>query len=414
MIKELKIKFIALSMTALFILLFVIVSGMNLLSFNAVMVEADQLLQVLSQNKGDFPDFKDDFPEKPNHQLPPHMSPETPYESRYFSVVINSNGEVYEIETGKIITVDGEQAVEYARKAINDKNGKGFVGNFRYKCTYEQNATRIVFLDCGRRLDAFYAFLKASIAMSLIGFGVVFVIMLVLSERIIRPISESYKKQKQFITDAGHEIKTPLTIINANLDLLEMEIGENESVEEIKAQTKRLTTLTNDLVYLSRIEEAGNDLIKVEFPLSDLVFETVSTFKALAQTQNKELIINIQPMISFCGNNKAIEQLISILMNNALKYSNEGGQIAISLIKNSKQIQLNVFNTTKDFVLQESLNYIFDRFYRAESSRNSEKGGHGIGLSVAKAIVEAHNGKIAAHTIDGYSFNITVIFNQKM
>ncbi len=412
MIKRLKIKFIALSMTALFILLFVTVSGMNLLNFNSVMIEADQLLQVLSQNKGDFPDFKDEFPEKPNHQLPPHMSPETPYESRYFSVVINSNGEVYEIETGKIITVDREQAVEYAKKALNDKNGKGFAGNFRYKCTYEQNATRIVFLDCGRRLDAFYTFLKASIAMSLIGFAVVFVIMAVLSERIIRPISESYKKQKQFITDAGHEIKTPLTIINANLDLLEMEFGENESLSDIRTQTKRLTTLTNDLVYLSKIEEAGNDLIKVEFPLSDLVSETVSPFKALAQTQNKEIVLNIQPMIPFCGNDKAIEQLISILMNNALRYSNEGGWIDVGLVKNNKQIQLNVFNTTKDYMSPENLNYVFDRFYRTDNSRNSEKGGHGIGLSVAKAIVEAHNGRIKAYSEDGYSFNIEVIFNQ--
>lgn len=411
MIKNLKIKFIALSMTALFILLFVIVAGMNLLNFNSVMTEADQLLQVLSQNKGDFPDFKDSKPGKPD-LLPPHMSPETPYESRYFSVVIDSNGEVYEIETRKIITVDHEKAVEYARKAINDKNGKGFAGDFRYKCTREQNAIRIIFLDCGRRLNAFYAFLRASITMSLIGFAVVFVIMVVLSERIVRPISESYKKQKRFITDAGHEIKTPLTIINANLDLLEMEIGENETVEEIKSQTKRLTSLTNDLVYLSKMEESENYLIKVEFPLSDLVFETVSTFKALAQTQNKELIINVQPMISFSGNNKAIEQLISILMNNALRYSGEHGKIAVHLFENNKQIQLNVFNTTKEYVSPESLNYVFDRFYRTDSSRNSEKGGFGIGLSVAKAIVEAHNGKIRAYTNDGCSFNVEVVFNQ--
>lgn len=411
MINKLKIKFIALSMTALFILLFVIVSGMNLLNFNSVMIEADQLLQILSQNKGDFPDFKDNMHGKPG-MLPPHMSPETPYESRYFSVVMDSNGEVYEIETGKIITVDREQAIEYAKKAINDKNGKGFAGDFRYKCTREQNATRIIFLDCGRRLNAFYEFLKASVIMSLIGFAVVFIIIAVLSERIVRPISESYKKQKRFITDAGHEMKTPITIINANLDLLEMEIGKNESVEEIKVQTKRLTTLTNDLVYLSKIEEASKDLLKVEFPLSDLVSETASTFKALAQIQNKEIVINIQPMISFCGNNKAIEQLISILMNNALRYSNDGGRIAVSLIKNSKQIYLNVFNTTKDFVSQESLGYVFDRFYRTDSSRNSEKGGHGIGLSVAKAIVEAHNGRIKAYTNDGQSFNIEVIFNQ--
>ncbi len=411
MIKKLKIKFIVLSMTALFVLLFVIVSGMNLLNLNSVMLEADQLLQVLSQNKGNFPDFKGDKPGKPDF-LPPHMSPETPYESRYFSVVIDSNGDAYEIETGKIITVDSEQAVEYARKALNDKNGKGFAGSFRYKCTREQNATRIVFLDCGRRLNAFYAFLKASVIMSLIGLAVVFVIITVLSERIIRPISESHKKQKKFITNASHEIKTPLTIINANLDLLEMEIGENESVKEIKAQTKRLTNLTNDLVYLSKMEESEKNLMKVEFPLSDLVSETVSTFRAIAQTQNKELLVNIQPMIAFCGNNKAIEQLVSILMNNALRYSAEGGKISVDLFENNKQIRLNVFNTTNNYVSPESLNYVFDRFYRTDTSRNSEKGGYGIGLSVAKAIVETHNGKIMAYTNDGYSFNITVIFNQ--
>lgn len=410
MIKKLKIKFIALSMTALFLLLSIIVAGMNLLNFNSVMTEADQLLQVLSQNKGDFPGLKEGFYEKPD-QLPPHMSPETPYESRYFSVAIDYSGNVYEIETGRIITVDEEKAVEYAQKAINDKNGKGFAGGFRYKCSKEPNGTRIIFLDCGRRLNAFYAFLRASIIMSLIGFVVVFVIIFILSERIIRPISESYKKQKRFITDAGHEMKTPLTIINANLDLLEMEFGENESLSDIKTQTKRLTTLTNDLVYLSKIEEADNDLIKVEFPLSDLVYETASTFRALAQTQNKELIINIQPMLSFCGNDKAIEQLTSILMNNALRYSQSGGQIAVSLIKNNKQIHLKVSNTTKDFVNEESLKYVFDRFYRADNSRNSETGGHGIGLSVAKAIVEAHNGKIKAYTEDGKSFNIEVVFN---
>ncbi len=409
MIKKLKIKFIVLSMSALFLLLTVIVSGMNLMNYNSVVSEADQLLQLLSQNKGDFSGFKDGFPGKLD-ELPPHMSPETPYESRYFSVVIDVSGEVYEIETGQIITVNENQAIEYAKKAIKDKNGKGFAGDFRYLCSKEQNGTRIIFLDCGRRLNSFHEFLKASIIMSVIGYIIVLLIMVVLSEKIIKPISESYKKQKQFITDAGHEIKTPLTIINANLDLIEMEIGENESLSDIKTQTKRLTTLTNDLVYLSKIEEADKDMIKVEFPLSDLVWETVLPFNALAQTQNKELIVNIQPMLSFCGNDKAIEQLVSILMNNALRYSQNGGQIAVNLVKKNKQIQLNVFNTTKDYVSQESLNYVFDRFYRADASRNSEKGGHGIGLSVAKAIVEAHNGKIKAYTNDGQSFNIEVVF----
>lgn len=411
MIKGLKIKFIALSMTALFILLCIIVVGMNLMNYYSVVSEADELLQVLSQNKGDFPGFRDDeiFSEKPP-KLPPQMSPETPYETRYFSVVIDSQGQPAEIETGNIITVSNEQAVEYGYKAVKDKNGKGFAEDFRYLCSSEHNGTRITFLDCGRRLNAFYAFLKASITMSVIGYIIVFVIMLVLSEKIIRPISESHKKQKRFITDAGHEIKTPLTIINANLDLLEMEIGENEAVDEIKIQTKRLTSLTNDLVYLSKTEEADKDMIKVEFPLSDLVSETVLTFNALAQTQNKEIVTDIQPMLSFCGNDKAIEQLISILMNNALRYSPDGSKIAVSLVKNNKQTQICVSNKTKDFIKVESLNCVFDRFYRADTSRNSENGGHGIGLSVAKAIVEAHNGKIRAYATDGWDFNIEVIF----
>lgn len=245
--------------------------------------------------------------------------------------------------------------------------------------------------------------------MVLVGFAIVFFVVSFCAGRITKPISESYEKQKQFITDAGHEIKTPLTIIIANVDVLEMDIGKNECLEDMKRQAKRLTALTNDLVYLARMEEAENTLPMIEFPASEVVSEAAMPFQALAQAQEKEFICDIQPMLSMRGNNKAISQLVSILMGNAFKYSPAGGTVSLKLAKQGKSLSLTVYNTTQTEVNEQDLHHVFDRFYRSERSRNSETGGHGIGLSIAKAIVTAHGGKIHASTEDGKSFLVTVV-----
>ena len=407
MIRKLQLKFILISMSALLGVLIIIIAGINIVNYNGIMKDADNVLSILSENKGAFPSDN----EKKKDRLPPKMSPEIPYESRYFSVSLDTDSHnVIQAETSRIISVDTSEAIAYARAAAADKDDRGTIDRFRYRKHTENGVTQIVFLDCGRMLDSFWKFLFTSIGISFLGYIVVLAIVVFFSNKIIRPVSESYEKQKRFITDAGHEIKTPLTIIHADTDVLEMEIGENEWLADIQKQAKRLTALTNDLVYLARMEETADSMQMIEFPFSDVVNEAASSFQSLAQTQGKVFQCSIQPMLSLKGNERAIHQLIGILLDNALKYSPEGGMVSLTLEKQNKTLLLSVYNTTKDSIPKEKLPLLFERFYRMDSSRNSQTGGYGIGLSVAKAIVTAHNGRIQAKTEDGHSLQITVQF----
>lgn len=407
MIRKLKRKFVLLSMTSLLVLLAVIVAGMNLLNYRSVVEEADAILSVLSQNKGMFPDADD----RPDRKFPPRFSPETPYESRFFSVFYDGAGRAVNADVRKIASVSQEDAVSLADGVLEKDRLTGFAGSYRYMVDSAPGGTRVTFLDCGRRLDAFRQFLISSAFMSALGFGAVFTVILILSGRIIRPIAEAYKKQKRFITDAGHEIKTPLTIINANVDILELELGgENESLADIKGQTQRLKSLTEDLVMLSRMEEAEDKLLKIEFPVSDAVLEAAGEFRALAESENKEFICEIEPMLTLNGNDKSIRQLVSIFLDNALKYSPEGSKIKLTLARQGRTIRLSVSNAVNFDLDPAQLERVFDRFYRTDSSRNSETGGHGIGLSVAKAIVTAHGGKITAAVEDEKTFVVSALF----
>ncbi len=405
MIKKLQRKFILLSMSALLFVLTVIIAGINIVNYNAVTKEADNLLSIITENKGEFPIEPDKF----GNKLPPGMSPEIPYESRYFSVVLNSNtNQILFVETSRIISVDKQAAIVFANTALQNKNDTGFIENFRYKIYSENNFTRITFLDCGRKLDAYHNFLIASVTISVFGFLIVFAFVVFFSNRIIRPISESYEKQKRFITDASHEIKTPLTIICADADVLEMEIGENEWLNDVKKQAEQLTELTNDLVFLSRMEESEHTLPSIDFPFSEVVAETSLSFQRLAQSQEKELECLIPPMLTLCGNEKSIRQLVSILLDNAIKYSPPFEKIYMTVAEEHKCITINVTNVTLQAIDKEHLKLLFDRFYRVDASRNSKTGGHGIGLSIAKAIVEAHHGKITAVTPKDKLLQITV------
>lgn len=159
------------------------------------------------------------------------------------------------VDTGRIAAVDADRAAEMARRVWQDGAQRGFVRDYRFVRYEEEGQTRIIFLDCGRDLSTFRTFLILSCGISALGLLAVFGLILLLSRRIIRPVSESYEKQKRFITDAGHEMKTPVTIIDADVEVLEMELGENEWLRDIQAQTRRLADLTNDLVLLSRMEE---------------------------------------------------------------------------------------------------------------------------------------------------------------
>lgn len=411
MIKKLKTKFTILATVSVFVLMTVLVGSMNILNYSSTLKNTDITLDMLSKNTAP---LRDKAPHandnKPFIDLPDGMSPEVPYESRYFSVSFSEDGEIIETDISRIVSVAQEEAEKYAEKAFSENTDRGFVGNFRYLKKSDNNNIRITFLDCGRKLDAFDRFLWISITIGFIGCIAVFFVFLFASEKIVRPIAESYEKQKRFITDAGHEMKTPLTIISANIDLLESDFGENESLTDIKHQTKRLSALTSDLVYLARMEEAENNLQKIDFPLSDLISETAYSFGKAFRARGKSLSCSVEPAVTMKGSPDAIRQLISVLLENALKYSKANTVVTVEMFTHGKTIRISVFNETSEFIDSESLSHLFDRFYRTDSSRNSSTGGYGIGLSIAHAITLAHGGKITAASSNGFDFRINLTF----
>lgn len=406
MIKTLRLKFIAVSMFSTITVLFIIVGSINILNYRNMIRDADDTLAILASNNGSFPRI--DRPLGPNDKNSHILSPETPFEVRYFSVLLTDEGTAISVDTGKIAAIDAQTAIHYAESVWRSPGNKGFLSEYRYRKQSSDDGIRIIFLYCSRSLLSFRAFLFSSILVSILGILTVLLLVILLSKKVIKPLSDSYDKQRRFITDAGHELKTPLTIIDADLCVLEMEFGENEWTDDIRLQTKRLTKLTNDLVYLSRMEENKNHIAMIDFPISDVIAEAAQSFQSLVQIQKKQFRTEIEPMLSFYGDEKSVRQLIFILLDNALKYSDEKGEISLTVEKKGKNIHITVFNTTQS-IPPENLSQLFERFYRSDQSRNSETGGYGIGLSIARAIVLAHKGRITASSKDGRSLQILVI-----
>ena len=444
MIKKLKRRFIILAMVSLAVLLSVIVAGMNMINYSKVVSDADTKLEVLEENAGmimlenmmnpfgNFDEYyfdDDDGRAAFGHRGPGRhsMTRDEAEEARFFIVSADESGAVLQTYTDRIYAVDTDEAAKYAEKVLASGNESGFVGDFRYSVSESVSGNTVIFLDCGRTLESFRAFLRASILMSVLGLLAVFFVILYFAGRIVRPVAESYEKQKRFITDAGHEIKTPLAIIKANIDLMDMELDSEavdrdelrENLGDIDDQVDRLTGLTNDLVYLSRMEEADNSLVMTEVPLSDIVSETAESFVPLAEEKGKAIGTDIEPMISVQGSTKELEKLLSIIIENAIKYSipprridcgeDEDGMpqppvISVVLRKEGRDAVIEVSNETENELTNEQLSHVFERFYRMDSSRNSQTGGHGIGLSMANAIVNAHGGHISAHTTTGHNF----------
>ena len=411
MIQKLRVKFITASMLSLALVLLVILGGVNAMSYQKVVRDADRILALLSENRGVFPQQTppDDRGGKPGPipVLGHGISPETPFESRFFSVLLNEKGQVLQSDTGQIAAVDDQSAGEMAQAVWSSGNASGFQGDYRYIRAAEAEGTRFIFVDCRRSLSNFRTTLIASVLVALAGLLAVFLLLLILSKRIVRPVAESYEKQRRFITDAGHELKTPLTIIGADLDLVEPELEGNEWLQDIRCQVRRLTGLTQDLIFLSRMEEETPPIQPIEFPLSDLTEEMAQSFQGLAKAQGKRLTLSIPPILSYTGDEKAIRQLLSILLDNALKYTPEEGEVEIALKKEGRMIRLSVSNTIDRPMEREMLDRLFDRFYRGDQSRSSQTGGYGLGLSIAKGIVLAHRGKIRAES-SGASLSVIV------
>ena len=406
MIQKLRVRFVILAMSTLLTVLLVLVGGINIANYTGIVSEADRLLSPdnlgrMEKTIGGKADIGFNGP----------LAQERHNYARFFSVTLAADGTILDVQIPVFSFVEREEATALAEKVCAQPSDNGFQSVYRYSRQSSGDDTiTIRFLDCGRELGSFQRFLLVSLILSALGVLVLFGIVVYFSGRIVRPFAESYEKQKQFITDAGHEIKTPRTIIQADADVLEMDLGENEWLADIQNNVRRLTDLTNDLVSLARMEEGGTPLELVEIPISDVVVETAQSFRTLAQAQNKELIIRAEPMLSMDADEKAIAKLVGILMDNALKYAPEGTAIILCLEKQGKQLRLWVENVSAVPLPEGNLNRLFERFYRTDPSRNSQSGGHGIGLSIASAIASAHNGQIHASQPRPDSLRITVTF----
>ena len=420
MIKKLRKKFIAIAMCSMALVLFVIMAGINTANYTNVCRNADMRIHVIAENDGKFPENPADDNPQDDNQTPPEpkkekelarrdISPESAFDTRFFTVTLTDKGTVDQVDTGKIAAVSTKEAKKYAASLYKKQHTLGFISCYRYQLVTTGDNTRMyIFVNCERELNTFHTFLLASIGISLAGLLLVFLLVVLFSGMLVKPVAESYEKQKRFITDASHEIKTPLTIIDANIEVMEMESGESQWTKSTRKQIQRLSGLVQQLVTLSRLDEEKGLEEKCEFNLSEAVSECVQPYESLAQTREKNLTLNIEEDITYTGDERSIRQLAGILMDNAVKYSSENGNITLTLKKKGKKIFLEVYNDADDLP-QGKLDVLFERFYRLDSSRNSGTGGSGIGLSMAKAIVQAHKGKITAENKNGRGLTITVI-----
>lgn len=409
MIKNLQRKFILITMLSLFLVMTLMVGAINGINLYQMEKQLNGTIKFLSENQGKFPEFKKDDHIKKEPKLGFDLNEETPFATRYFTIELDENGKIETINTGHIAAITSGDAKNYAESVMGSNFTTGYKGIYKYSVTKKENGFLIVFMDCRDKIQTAEKIFFTTLGVAGVTLLLVFVLVSIFSKRAIKPIIVSTEKQKQFITDAGHEIKTPIAIISANADVLELMNGQSEWIVSIRNQISRLDKLVKNLLMLSKMEEDVK-LVFADFAVSNTVEEAAGAFETMAEMQGKQFIMEIQPGLTLHGDEASIHQLVSTLADNAVKYSDSSGIIKISLHGIKKGIKLEVYNTT-DAIETENLDKLFDRFYRADSSRSRETGGYGIGLSIAKSIVEAHHGKITVKSEDKKSICFTVIIS---
>ena len=392
--KKLRLKFVLIAMASVTAVLAAVLCGINVANYIGINRTADRLNEILLGNGGRFPSV-----------LLPGMSAETPYETRYFSVRLTGRGSLFISDMSQVAAIDGDTAVALTRSLAESGKTNGRHGNYKYAgATLDDGSTLYVFVDMSRSLSTFSEFLTMSILVGIFGLFAVLILVIVLSGVILRPVEESYRKQRAFITNITHDLKTPLTVINAETEMIEMSAGESEWTTDIKKQVKRLGSLTEKLVLLSRMEESGALDIRT-FDVSAALSDTVASYAAPAAARGLELDADIKQGVEYSGDPERMIQAFALLLDNAVKYSC-GGKIGVSLKKTGKGIEI-AFTNSASGMKKGAHNELFERFYRADSSRSSS--GNGIGLSVVSAIVKAHKGTASAFSPEDGVFTITLV-----
>ena len=394
MLKKMRWRFIGAAMAAFTAVVLTLLCFVNVWNYYSMTRQQDttldRLLEVDQKNT-----------ETPDGEITPpfenmdRFSPEVPYMIRFFSVHLSENGTVGRVNQNYIASVSEADAEAYADNVLSHGKTHGYEGGYRYLVSQEDTETVILFLNSERELQTMKSLLWITLAIAGFCLVVVFGLVVLFSRRAITPYLKNMEAQKQFITNASHELKTPLTAIATSADVLAMEHGGDEWVHNIQVQSGRLSKLITSLVALSRLDEENPFPVRTEFSLSDALWEISEPFVSLARAKEKTYKQDIADGLTVTGDRTAIQQMVSILLDNALKYSPDGGGISLTARRSGKKSEITVSNTV-DAAQSIDAARLFDRFYRADESHSSTVSGTGIGLSIAKATADAHGGKISA------------------
>lgn len=366
--------------------------------------QADQITAMISENNGTVPQLKDYKQQQKNSQAFEryfnNYNEDSSYRTRFFRVFLDEDKKVTNVNMDHIAAVDEKKAVRMTKIAMLRRGKVGLVGSYRYRKEYKDGQVRsIIFLDCKENQSFYHLAVTITITVSTLLTCLITVIFAIASKRAVRPFEINSNRQKQFITDASHELKTPLAIISANAEVLQYKGDGNEWTQNIIDQTKHMGKLINQLLVLAKLDEVQEKSEKQETDLKLLLEETIEPFEEVATQKKVTLKLHLEEGVTIRVNREQIAQLVSILTENAAKYVNDGGKIVWRLTKTQHGAVLVVKNTTEKEL--PDTKRMFDRFYRSDSSRSSKTGGQGIGLSIAKKIVDSHKGSITAKAGDG-------------
>ena len=402
MLKKLRKRFIAVAMAAFSVVIVLLLFIITVSNYRNITTRQDNIIQIMQRNpsyisSGRFPIIEYDGLFTLFYQ----------YSLRFFIVKTNSNHEIMQISQEPATLISEEDAINYATHVLNSNQIKGYHNQYRYFIEKTPSGNTIYFLDSANELELMKSLFLSTICIAICSLVVIFFLVLIFSKKAIAPFVRNIETQKRFITDAGHELKTPLTAIVTSADVLSMEDEDNEWIQNIQQQSSRMTKLIGELITLSRLDEERPFPNITKFVLTEAVWEISEPFASLAKAKGKNYIWQIEENLILNGDKPSIQQMLSILLDNALKYSDEHGSIHLDVHKKYKKIEIVLYNTCLPDSMPD-LERIFDRFYRAEQSRTN-RNSYGIGLSIAQSIVQNHGGAIKATSKDGMSVTFTII-----
>ena len=394
MLKKMRRRFIGAAMAAFSAVIVILLCAVNLWNWHSVVGQLDQTIDML-QSPAPGGALRPFSPDKPPTDPLDQFSPEVQYMIRFFAVECDADGQVQAVDQDFIASVTQQTAEEYTAAVLEKRKTRGFYQGYRYAVNRQADGITLLFLNAEREVHSLVTLLLTTGLIAAACLLAVLVLVTAFSRRAIAPYLRNLETQKQFITNAGHELKTPLTAIITSADVLSMEQADNEWVQGIRQQAGRMGKLITQLVALSRLDEENPFPDKAVFSLSDAVWETAEPFASMAAARGLTYTQEIADAVQIFGDRTAVQQMVSILLDNAVRYADEHGQIALSLCRRGRKAELTVSNTCRQAEEIDTAR-LFDRFYRADESHSGRVAGTGIGLSIARATAEAHSGAISA------------------